>query len=103
MKGIFENAQQTKTNVLFITWYGGHGEIYGKSTSTQMSLNSPKENERRFSWERELATLSSYTHTYTLAYFDCCRVRVEKKAVSRGPDEIEAEPKTGNLKIIFAC
>ena len=50
--------------------------------------------------EKELAKLSlKYTHTYTLAFFDCCRVGVR----SRGPSEINEEPKTGSLKIIFAC
>ena len=97
MIGIFKKAQETKTNVMFYFYYAGHGEIYGKSTSTQIVCNDGS----RFSWEAELATLSKYTHTYILAFFDCCRVRINSKALTRGPEEIDSEQR-GNLKIIFA-
>jgi hypothetical protein len=34
MKGLFRTAHKTKTNILFIPWYGGHGEMYDGSTTT---------------------------------------------------------------------
>jgi len=71
MKGIFEEAQETKKNVLFYFYYAGHGEINGNSTSTQIVCSDGK----LFSWEKELAALSNYTYTYILAFFYCCRKR----------------------------
>ena len=71
MIGIFEKAQETKTNVLFYFYYAGHGVMYGTSTSTQIVCSDGS----RFSWEEELAALSNYIQTYILAFFDCCRVR----------------------------
>ena len=91
--GIFQKAQEEK-KVLFYFYYAGHGEIYCESTGTQIVCCDG----RRFSWEAELAKLSNYKHTYILAFFDCCR----KRALTRGgPEVIDAEPKSGNLKIIF--
>ena len=79
---------------MFYFYYAGHGEIYGESTSTQIVCRDG----RRFSWEAELVKLSNYIHTYILAFFDCCR----KRALTRGgPEVIDSEPKSGNLKIIF--
>ena len=40
IEGKFKNAQETKTNILYILWYGGHGEMYDGSTTTQILLNS---------------------------------------------------------------
>ena len=99
IEGIFRNAQKNKTNIFFISWYGGHGEMYDGSTSTQIYLNDPDPKRRRYSWEKELTVLSRFSYTYTLAYFDCCRVGVRYRCKS----EIDEGPKTGNLKIIFAC
>ena len=103
VKVIFRNAQKTRTNILFIPWYGGHGEMYDGSTSTQILINDPDPTKRRYPWEKNLAIISRFSHTYTLAYFDCCRVQVKSKENVKGQGEIDAEPKTGNLKIIFAC
>jgi hypothetical protein len=97
MEGIFKKAQKTKKNVFFYFYYAGHGEIYGKSTSTQIVCSDGS----RFSWEKELADLSNYIYTYILAFFDCCRVRTYPQALTRGPEVINAEPKRGNLKIIY--
>ena len=82
---------------MFYFYYAGHGVIYGTSTSTQIVCSDG----RRFPWEAELAALSNYNHTYILAFFDCCRVRIKSKALTRGPEQIDSEQR-GNLKIIFA-
>jgi hypothetical protein len=43
-------------------------------------------------------------NTYTIAVFDCCRVKTKKDDLSRGINfEESKEPETGNLKIIFGC
>jgi hypothetical protein len=43
-------------------------------------------------------------NTYTIAVFDCCRVKTKKDEHSRGDySEESKEPETGNLKIIFGC
>jgi hypothetical protein len=43
-------------------------------------------------------------NTYTIAVFDCCRVKTKKNELSRGDySEESKEPETGNLQIIFGC
>jgi hypothetical protein len=58
---------------LFVIWYGGHGEMGGSAT-TQICCNSQDPDERLYPWESSLMTLTEKPKTFTLAFFDCCRV-----------------------------
>ena len=43
-------------------------------------------------------------NTYTIAVFDCCRVKTKQDEHSRGNEnEGSKQAETGNLKIIFGC
>ncbi len=67
---------KTKTpsqNVLFVFWYGGHGEIFDGSAATQVLTNDADETKRRYPFEQKLADLSFLNNTYVIAFMDCCR------------------------------
>ncbi len=74
IRGIVTLAK-TKTlnqNVLFVVWYGGHGEIFEGSASTHVFTSDPDEIKRPFDFEQKLADLS-FENTYIIAFMDCSR------------------------------
>ena len=106
-------ANNNGPKTLFIIWYGGHGEMNGTAT-THISLNEADEALRCYPWEINLNHLSNAKNTYTLAFFDCCRVQLsekewilklqKKQEDGRGKEsEIVCEAVPGQLKIFFGC
>ncbi len=63
--------------MLFVVWYGGHGEIFDGSAATQVLTNDSDETKRRFPFEIELAKIASKDNTYVIAFMDCCRNQVK--------------------------
>jgi hypothetical protein len=72
--------KSSDTRILFIIYYAGHGEMYDGSTTTQIVFNG----EIRYPLEFNLSAISSMKNTYTVAIFDCCRVKTRKIELSRG-------------------
>ena len=71
---------KTKTptqKVLFVVWYGGHGEIFDGSATTQVLTNDLDETKKRFPFEQKLADISFLSNTYVVAFIDCCRNQVK--------------------------
>ena len=72
LKKLYNNARKGPPT-LFVIWYGGHGEMGGSAT-TQICCNSQDPERRLYPWESSLMTLAEKPKTFTLAFFDCCRV-----------------------------
>ena len=74
---IKDKAIEAKTNptqrVLFVVWYGGHGEIFDGSATTQVVTNDPDATKRRYPFEKKLAEIASFNNTYMIAFMDNCR------------------------------
>ena len=75
-KSLKAACHQTE-KILFIVWYGGHGEMYDGSVTTQVVTNDPDVQKRRFDFEQVIANISRNKNTYIIAVMDCCRVKVE--------------------------
>ena len=84
------------------------------TATTHISLNEADEALRCYPWEINLNHLSNAKNTYTLAFFDCCRVQLsekewilklqKKQEDGRGKEsEIVCEAVPGQLKIFFGC
>ena len=85
--------------------------MYGTAT-THISLNETDEKKRCYPWEISLNHLSCFKNTYTLAFFDCCRVQLSEKewiqklqkVNGRGNgNELVCEAVPGQIKIFFGC
>ena len=83
---------------LFVIWYGGHGEMGGSAT-TQICCDSQDPSRRLYPWEKNLMMLTEMPKTYTLAFFDCCRLQNNQNITIRGG--LSETP--GQFKFIFAC
>ena len=67
---------KTKTptkEVLFVVWYGGHGDIFDGSATTQVLTNDADATKRRYPFEQKLAEIASFKNTYIIAFMDNCR------------------------------
>jgi len=62
---------------LFVVWYGGHGEIFDGSATTQVVTNDPDATKRRYLFEKKLAEIASFNNTYIIAFVDNCRNEVK--------------------------
>ena len=77
---------KTKTpaqKVLFVVWYGGHGEMFDGSATTQVLTNDLDETKKRFPFEQKLADISFLNNTYFIAFMDCCRKQVKNYCLER--------------------
>ena len=84
------------------------------TATTHISLNEADEAKRCYPLEINLNHISSAKNTYTLAFFDCCRVQLKEKEWilklqkkqedGRGKEsESVCEAVPGQLKIFFGC
>jgi len=48
-------AKTPTQNVLFVVWYGGHGEMFDGSTTAQVIIDDPDATKRRYPFEQKLA------------------------------------------------
>ena len=77
-------ASNSKTEkVLFVIWYGGHGEIVEGSATTQVVTNDTDVTKRRFPLEQKLSEIAFLNNTYILAFLDCCRVQIKNYCLER--------------------
>ena len=78
IEGIARVASTHPTQkVLFVVWYGGHGEMFDGSATTQVLTNDSEETKKRFPFEQKLADISFLNNTYFIAFMDCCRNQVK--------------------------
>ena len=54
IKAILAKHHPTQ-RVLFVVWYGGHGEIFEGSATTQVLTNDPDATKRRYPFEQKLS------------------------------------------------
>ena len=70
-------AAHPTNQILYIFWYGGHGEIYGNSVTTQVVTNDSDAKKRHFYFEQELAIIACNKNIFIIAFLDCCRKQVD--------------------------
>ena len=71
------NNLTQRVKVLFVVWYGGHGEIFDGSATTKVLTNDPDVTKRRFPFEQNLGNIAFLDNTYIIAFMDNCRNEVK--------------------------